>query len=117
MDPVSAARDLVTARFPDATWAILTGSVLNPHRTAGSDLDIVVAHEAGPRYRESLHFRGWPVELFVHTPQRLAETLARELTDRKPTTHRMLAGGVPWPATQVGCPRVALGYSPMGRRR
>jgi len=104
MDPVSAARDLVTARFPDAAWALLTGSVVNSHRTAGSDLDIVVVHEAGPGYRESLHFRGWPVELFVHTPQRLAESLARELADRKPSTHRMLAGGVPLAGDPGGLP-------------
>jgi hypothetical protein len=95
MDPLSAARDLVADRFPDATWAMLTGSVLTSHRTAGSDLDIVVLHEQGPGYRESLHFRGWPVEFFVHTPQGLATFLERELADRKPSTHRMLAGGVP----------------------
>lgn len=50
---------------------------------------------AGPAYRESLHFRGWPVELFVHTPQRLAGFLDRERAARKPSTHRMLAHGVP----------------------
>ncbi|MEU4427230.1 nucleotidyltransferase domain-containing protein [Actinoplanes sp. NPDC024001] len=95
MDPLRDARDLVTDRFPEATWAMLTGSVLGPHRTAGSDLDIVVMREHDPGYRESLHFRGWPVELFVHTPPRLAEFLAKDLADRKPGTHRMLAHGVP----------------------
>lgn len=94
MDPLTAAADLVADRFPEATWAILTGSVLGPHRTAGSDLDIVVLREDGPGFRESLHFRGWPVELFVHTPDRLTGFLARELADRKPSTHRMLAHGV-----------------------
>ena len=72
MDALTDARDLVAERFPDATWAILTGSVLGPDRTAGSDLDIVVLREQEPGYRESLYFRGWPVELFVHTPDRLA---------------------------------------------
>jgi len=95
MDPLTDARDLVTARFPDATWAVLTGSVLGPHRTAGSDLDIVVLREGEPGYRESLRFRGWPVELFVHTPARLAAFLERERAARKPSTHRMLARGVP----------------------
>ncbi|MFI5936440.1 nucleotidyltransferase domain-containing protein [Actinoplanes sp. NPDC051494] len=95
MDPLTDARDLVAERFPDATWAILTGSVLGPHRTAGSDLDIVVMREDGPGFRESLRFRGWPVELFVHTPQRLAVFLERELAARKPSTHRMIATGVP----------------------
>jgi hypothetical protein len=92
MDPLTDARDLVAERFPTAEWAILTGSVLGPDRTPGSDLDIVVLGDAG--YRESLHFRGWPVELFVHTPRRLADFLARELAERKPSTHRMLATGV-----------------------
>ncbi|MFC7533563.1 nucleotidyltransferase domain-containing protein [Actinoplanes sp. GCM10030250] len=94
-NPTAAAADLVALRFPEATWAILTGSVLNSHRTAGSDLDIVVLREDGPGFRESLHFRGWPVELFVHTPDRLTGFLANELTTRKPSTHRMIARGVP----------------------
>src|SRR5215213_1674911 len=95
MDPLTTAGDLVADRFPRATWAMLTGSVLSPHRTAGSDLDIVVLQDDGRGYRESLYFRGWPVELFVHTPDRLAAFLARELAERKPSTHRMLAHGVP----------------------
>lgn len=95
MDPLNDARDLVTERFPDAAWAMLTGSVLTEHRTAGSDLDIVVVRDTGPGYRESLHFRGWPVELFVHTPPLLDGFLQRELADRKPSTHRMLAAGQP----------------------
>jgi hypothetical protein len=94
-DPPAVAREFVTDRFPDAGWAVLTGSVLGPYRTAGSDLDIVVLRDAGPGYRESLHFRGWPVEVFVHTPDGLARFLAEELAARKPSTHRMLAHGVP----------------------
>ncbi|MEV6343575.1 nucleotidyltransferase domain-containing protein [Actinoplanes sp. NPDC051851] len=95
VDPLTDARALVAERFPEATWAVLTGSVIGPYRTSGSDLDIVVLRQNGPGYRESLHFRGWPVELFVHTPERLAGFLKNELADRKPSTHRMLAHGVP----------------------
>jgi hypothetical protein len=95
MDPLTVARDLVTEQVPHARWAVLTGSVLGPHRTAGSDLDIVVMTDDGPGYRESMHFRGWPVELFVHTPDRLAFFLEHELAARDPTAHRMLAQGVP----------------------
>ncbi|MCO8270170.1 nucleotidyltransferase domain-containing protein [Actinoplanes sp. TRM 88003] len=94
MDPLTDARDLVLERFPDARWALLTGSVLGPARTAGSDLDIVVLRDEEPNFRESLHYRGWPVELFVNTPATLATFLARELAARKPSTHRMLATGV-----------------------
>jgi hypothetical protein len=94
-DPRKTAAELVAGRFPRARWAILTGSVLGPDRTAGSDLDIVVLLADGPGHRESLHHRGWPVELFVQTPDTLAEFLASELARRKPTLHRMLARGVP----------------------
>lgn len=94
MDPLTAATDLVADRFPRVRWAMLTGSALGPYRTPGSDLDIVVLQEDEPGYRECLHFHGWPVELFVHTPGQLDGYLARELAARKPTTHRMLAQGV-----------------------
>ncbi|MBL7259437.1 nucleotidyltransferase domain-containing protein [Paractinoplanes lichenicola] len=95
MDPITDARDLVAERFPEATWALLTGSVLGPARTPGSDLDVVVLRDAEPGFRESLRFRGWPVELFVHTPDRLAHFLASELAARKPSLHRMIATGLP----------------------
>jgi hypothetical protein len=95
MDPLTDARDLVLSRFPDATWAVLTGSVLGPARTPGSDLDIMVLRKEPPHFRESLYFRGWPVELFVNTPASLQTFLAGELAARKPSTHRMLAQGVP----------------------
>ncbi|SNY45790.1 nucleotidyltransferase [Paractinoplanes atraurantiacus] len=94
MEPVDVARELVLNRFPDASWALLTGSVLTAARTAGSDLDIVVMlPPGGTAHRESLRHQGWPVELFVQTPERLTEFLARELAARKPSTHRMLARG------------------------
>jgi hypothetical protein len=94
MDPLTVAGELVAARFPRATWAMLTGSVLGPHRTAGSDLDIVVLQDHDAGYRESLYHRGWPTELFVHTPHQLAGYLERERAAREPSTHRMLAHGV-----------------------
>ncbi len=94
MDPVDAARELVLERFPHADWAVLTGSVVTHYRTAGSDLDIVVLDETDPGHRESLRHRGWPVELFVHTRERLTGFLESERAQRKPSTHRMLAQGV-----------------------
>jgi hypothetical protein len=60
MEPLAAAEQIVADRFPDATWAMLTGSVIGPQRTAGSDLDIVVLREDGPGFREGLRFEGWP---------------------------------------------------------
>jgi len=94
-DPLDDARALARERYPQAVWAVLAGSVLTAHRTAGSDLDIVVVLPLGdplaPR-RESLVFRGWPVELFVHDDETLDWWLAKERLQRKPTLHRMVCG-------------------------
>jgi hypothetical protein len=96
-DPVVDARDLVVETFPHARWALLSGSVLTTHRTAGSDLDIVVLLPDGDPeapHRESRYFRGWPAELFVHDEETLAHYLAKELPGRRPTLNRMVATGV-----------------------
>jgi len=97
-DPVIDARDLVHDLFPDARWALVTGSVVTAHRTAGSDLDVVVVlEENDPRapHRDSRRFRGWPVELFVHDGQTLAHYLAKDLARRQPCMQRMVADGIP----------------------
>src|ERR1041385_2210694 len=46
-DPIPDARALVRKHFPQALWAVLAGSVLTAHRTAGSDLDLVVVPPLG----------------------------------------------------------------------
>jgi hypothetical protein len=96
-NPVLDARDVVAELFPQARWAILTGSVITSARTAGSDLDIVVLLPDGdPQapHRDSRRYRGWPVELFVHDEQTLRHYLATELASRKPHLHRMVGTGV-----------------------
>jgi hypothetical protein len=94
MDPVADARDLVRARFPDALAAFLGGSALTAQRTSTSDLDVVVV-VAGPPApcRESLTWRGWPVELFIHDEQTLARWFGRDSARRRPTLARMCAQG------------------------
>ncbi|HEX6681782.1 MAG TPA: nucleotidyltransferase domain-containing protein [Candidatus Limnocylindrales bacterium] len=118
-NPVTDARALVAELFPHALWAVLTGSVITPARTAGSDLDIVVMLPDGdPRapHRDSRRFRGWPVELFVHDEASLAHYLAKELGARKPSLHRMVGAGYalvgdagPWQET---CAKVLAGGPP-----
>ena len=95
---MAAARDLVAGLYPQAVWAVLAGSVLTAHRTPGSDLDIVVLLPAGDPaapHRDSRHFRGWPVELFVHDDETLDHWIAKDAADRRPTLGRMVATGVP----------------------
>ncbi len=95
MDPVEDARALVGERFPDALAAFLGGSVLSAWRTATSDLDIVVILAGPPApYRESLRWRGWPVETFVHDAASLEHFFAADAARRRPTLARMCRDGV-----------------------
>ncbi|MEZ0106306.1 hypothetical protein ABH920_000287 [Catenulispora sp. EB89] len=117
-DPLGDARTLVRDRYPQAVYAVLAGSVLTEHRTAGSDLDIVVVLPLGdllaPR-RESLVFASWPVELFVHDEQTLDWWLAKERPERKPTLHRMVGCGTPVvgdPAERQAACRAVLDAGP-----
>ncbi|MFC6509842.1 NUDIX domain-containing protein [Promicromonospora citrea] len=97
MDPVADATDLIADRYPDARWALLAGSVLDPGaRTPGSDLDIVVCVPDGAvGHRDAVRWRGWPVELFVNTEAGHRWFIANETARRKPTLARMIATGVP----------------------
>ncbi|MFI8526660.1 NUDIX domain-containing protein [Promicromonospora sukumoe] len=97
MDPVADAAALITDRYPDARWALLGGSVLDPgSRTAGSDLDIVVCvPDDAVGHRDSVRWRGWPVELFVNTEAGHRWFIANETARRKPTLARMIATGMP----------------------
>jgi hypothetical protein len=122
-DPVADAGALVAEVFPHAVWAVVTGSVLTGLRTPGSDLDIVVCLPDGDPdapHRAARHFRGWPVELFVHDGGTLSHYLARELPDRRPALHRMIATGAAVTgdpaALRAQCARVlAAGPPPLPR--
>jgi ADP-ribose pyrophosphatase YjhB (NUDIX family) len=97
VDPRADAAALVADRYPEARWSLLAGSVLDPgSRTAGSDLDIVVCvPDDAVGHRDSVRWRGWPVELFVNTEAGHRWFIAQETTRRKPTLARMIAMGVP----------------------
>lgn len=95
MDPVADARALVADRLPDAVAAYLGSGVLSGRRTTTSDLDIVVVVDRPPApFRESLRWREWPVELFVHDHVSLPEFFGRDARRRRPTLARMVADGV-----------------------
>jgi hypothetical protein len=95
MDPVTDARTLVSERFPTALAAFLGGGVLSDRRTPTSDLDIVVIVGDLPApYRESMTWRNWPVELFVHRPDTIGAWFAKDVARRRPTLARMCTDGV-----------------------
>jgi hypothetical protein len=93
-DPVADARALVEHRFPAAGAAFLGGGVLSARRTATSDLDIVVVLEGhGPSHRESLTWRGWPVELFVQHTGTVDAWFAKDRARRRASLARMCTEG------------------------
>jgi hypothetical protein len=93
-DPVADAQALVAERFPGARAAFLGGGVLSARRTSTSDLDIVVVIDGPPApYRESLRWRGWPVELFVHRLGTIDAWFAKDVARRTPNLPKMCADG------------------------
>jgi hypothetical protein len=92
---VEAARAIVSERFPGVRAAFLGAGILSARRTATSDLDIVVVLAGPPApYRESLHWDGWPAELFVHDSDSLDHFFASDTARRRPTLARMCTDGV-----------------------
>jgi hypothetical protein len=92
---VEDARALVAEWFPDARAAWLGGSLVLGLATPGSDLDVTVLLPGPPApFRESRHFGGWPVELFVHTETSLRHYLESEAAAGKPTMPRLVGAGV-----------------------
>jgi len=95
MDPVADARALISKRFPAALAAFLGGGVLSRRRTPTSDLDVVViVGDLAAPFRESLTWRNWPAELFVHRPDTVGIWFAKDLARRRPTLARMCIDGV-----------------------
>ncbi len=91
---LDAAQRIVSARFPDARAAFLTGSALTTRLTSTSDLDIVVVLQAGPApFRENIREYGWPVELFVQSPASIKYFVAKETSEHCAPTLKMLSDG------------------------
>ena len=85
---------IISARFPECRAAFLAGSVVRGDATPTSDLDIVVIidHPDAP-FRESLYYQGWPVELFIHTPESIHRYFASDADRRMPSLPVMVAEG------------------------
>ena len=117
------AKALVSQWFPEARAAWLGGSIVLGHATTGSDLDVTVLLPGPPApFRDSRRFRGWPVELFVHTETSLGHYVRQDASSGKPTMPRLVGSsevlldtdgsGAQWQATArsllvAGPPRLA----------
>ncbi len=90
--PLTVARELA-ADYVNAHAIFLAGSVIREEATPTSDLDFVIVTEHDPAapYRRSLMKGGWPVELFVHTPDSLEDFFASDILRRRPSLPQMCA--------------------------
>ncbi len=94
--PLQVAARLVTTEFSGCLAAFLAGSVIREDHTSTSDLDIVIVTEKEPAapYRHSLLRGGWPVELFVHTPESIKRFFEMDRKRRRPALPQMCAEGL-----------------------
>lgn len=93
-DPVVAASRFVEESFPEAPGAMVTGSCLTDQRTRTSDLDILILLPDGhARWRRTLLWMGWPVEVFANSRRDFETNLAAEIASRHSPLVRMLATG------------------------
>lgn len=93
-DPVEAATRFVEESFPEAPGAMVAGSCLTDQRTRTSDLDILILLPDGhARWRRTLLWMGWPIEVFANSRQDFGTTLAAEIASRRSPLVRMLATG------------------------
>lgn len=83
MDPTTIARSFVEELHAGASASILGGSAALGRATSTSDLDIAILYEDGKaNYAETVRYRGWIVEAFVHTPASLDFWYEKEKTLR-----------------------------------
>ncbi|KAH8592923.1 putative nucleotidyltransferase protein [Bisporella sp. PMI_857] len=114
-EPITTAREFVAERFPNALQAWLGGSAAAGRTTITSDLDVTVLIAKGEVHRESQTFKGWPVEVFVHTEFSVRYWVDLEEKERCPTTCRLQlcqrvfeAGPQPFSETELNMVRYAI---------
>lgn len=89
---LAAARAIVAARYPDAAFALVAGSLMRGEGTAHSDLDLIVMYDrVESSRRESFLAEGVPVEVFVHDDETLAWAINIAVTRGRPSLVAMIA--------------------------
>lgn len=94
--PLHVASKLIQNEYPACLASFLAGSVVRKEHTASSDLDIVIVTLQDPAapYRKSCVQGGWPIELFVHTPDSLTRFFEMDKNARTPSLPQMVCEGL-----------------------
>ncbi|WP_433546873.1 nucleotidyltransferase domain-containing protein [Streptomyces sp. CA-294286] len=92
---IRAAGRLVSARYPEATGAVLGGSAARGQSTASSDLDItVLLPDHGRRRREVLRHDDRLAEVFLNSRSDLRAAFAESRTTRRATALFLFADSI-----------------------
>lgn len=95
LDPIEAAKQVVSKHFPDCQGAILAGSVIRGEATETSDLDIVVFDDQlNFSYRESFIDFGWNIEAFAHNFTSYQSFFIGDAERARPSMPRMVSEGL-----------------------
>lgn len=91
---LATAETVLAARYPDAQFAFVAGSIIRGQGTAHSDIDLVVVYGRIDRARrESFRSGGFPVEAFVHDPGTLRWFMDQDVARGRPSILTMVAEG------------------------
>ncbi|MEE1925783.1 nucleotidyltransferase domain-containing protein [Pseudomonas sp. 147P] len=94
-EALAVAGAVVQARYPEAAFAYVAGSIMRGQGTRFSDIDLVVVFDRlEAAYRESFLVDGVPVEAFVHDPQTLAWFIQEDAKRGRPSMLNMVVEGV-----------------------
>ncbi|MFA9555758.1 nucleotidyltransferase domain-containing protein [Evansella sp. AB-rgal1] len=95
LQPLEAASQFIFSNHSTCDGAILAGSVVRGEGTPTSDLDIVIFDSSllFP-FRESIMFKGWPIEIFAHNLHSYKEIFKEDLECAMPTHQKMVAEGI-----------------------
>jgi hypothetical protein len=86
-------------RYPSASIVFCGGSVVRGEGFPSSDLDVVLLFDRLPNaWRESLHFEGWPIDVFAHDPETLAYFVAQDCAAGRPSLAQMISEALVLPA-------------------
>ncbi len=95
-EPSAAAASFLALHYAGITVhaAFLAGSVVTGSATSTSDLDlVVVAEHPDAPFRASYLEKGWPIEVFTHTPASCRRYFQSDARRRQPSLATMCATG------------------------
>ncbi|TFB19640.1 nucleotidyltransferase domain-containing protein [Filobacillus milosensis] len=95
MEPIEVAKNFISTNHPHCDGALLAGSVVRGDATETSDLDIVIFdRKLKESYRESLIYKEWKVELFVHNLGSYKDFFKSDCERARPSLPRMVSEGI-----------------------